>query len=451
MRRFISLPAVAVVLLLACDGNGSQDLTAPESQIINASVQDQITALGCEAYWVDYSNGPIPVCDPADPSCLRDEWLADNIHFDGFVVEGNTIYGTENRDVILCHRSDSGTGVKLFGDKGNDTLFGTNWDDELHGGPGCDRIRGRDGRDLIDAGIGNDGPEDRDGCASLDHRTNPWLRLQGGVWGDAGDDELVGGPGNDWINGGPGIDLLIGGPGSDLLFGHSEDDELQGGPGTDELLGGSHYDICHAGPPGEGDTFVECESILSGNGDGIPERATGDVWLQAGPDQVHVAFSAHAATTKQPARGWVTFEGDIEGFGPLAAAGTVTAVFDHTVYGPPLENGTELCVCGVMTSTTGPPPPPPPWPPPAPYGGDWVTAPDTDDDGTDNEFCMYVVDAGEPGSEGANDAAVVLHEGFPWSFWFPDPYPSPGICDAVKTAAPGMAVISGNVQVHDNK
>ena len=64
---------------------------------------------------------------------------------------------------------------------------------------------------------------------------------------------------------------------------------------------------------------------------------------------------------------------------------------------------------------------------------------------------MYVVDAGEPGSEGANDAAVVRHEGFPWSFWFPDPYPSPGICDAVKTAAPGMTVISGNVQVHDNK
>jgi hypothetical protein len=152
------------------------------------------------------------------------------------------------------------------------------------------------------------------------------------------------------------------------------------------------------------------------------------VWLQAGPDQVHVAFSAHAATTRQPARGWVTFEGDIEGVGPLAAAGTVTAVFDHTVYGPPLGNGTELCVCGVMTSTTGPPPPPPPWPPPAPYGGDWVTAPDTDDDGTDNEFCMYVVDAGEPGSEGANDAAVVLHEGFPWSFWFPDPYQATSRC-----------------------
>ena len=64
---------------------------------------------------------------------------------------------------------------------------------------------------------------------------------------------------------------------------------------------------------------------------------------------------------------------------------------------------------------------------------------------------MYVVDAGEPGSEGANDAAVMLHEGLPWSYWFPDAYPSSGICNAVKGAAPGMTVISGNIQVHDNK
>jgi len=78
-----------------------------------------------------------------------------------------------------------------------------------------------------------------------------------------------------------------------------------------------------------------------------------------------------------------------------------------------------------------------------------VTAPDTDDDGTDNEFCMYVFDAGEPGTVGADDAAGVLHEGMPWSLWFPDPYPSPEICDAVKASVGGQTVISGNLQVHD--
>jgi Ca2+-binding RTX toxin-like protein len=216
MRRYISLPVAAVVLLLGCDRDGSQDLTSPQSPAISASVQDQIAALGCEAWWVDYSNGPIPVCDPADPSCLRDEWLDNNLHYDGFVVEGNTIYGTDQRDVILCQRSTTGAGVKLFGDEGDDTLFGTDWDDELYGGPGCDRIRGRDGNDLIDAGPGNDGPEDRGGCATQELRTDPWRRQQGGVWGDGGHDELVGGPGDDWIMGHDGNDVIIGGPGSDL-------------------------------------------------------------------------------------------------------------------------------------------------------------------------------------------------------------------------------------------
>jgi hypothetical protein len=448
MRRLISVPTVAVALLLGCDGSGEQDPTAPEFQIVSTSVQEQITALGCEAYWIDYSNGPIPVCDLADPSCLRDEWLAENVHYDGFRVEGTTIYGTKNRDVILCHQSDTGVGVKLVGDDGDDTLFGTNWNDELDGGPGCDRIRGRDGHDLIDAGEGNDGPEDLQGCAFLDHRTNPWLRLQGGVWGDWGDDELVGGAGNDWINGQHGDDLLLGGPGSDMLLGDYGNDELLGGPGTDELAGGPGYDTCDAGPRGGEDTFAECEVSSGGKGDGIPEGATGDVSFQAGPNLLHVAFVAHAATSSKPARGWITFEGDMEGFGLITAAGTVTAVFDHSVYGPPLGLENELCICGVMTSTAGPPPLPPPWPPPAPYGGDWVTAPDTDDDGTDNEFCMYVVDARVPGTL---EAAVLMHEGFPWSLWFPEPYPSPEICGAVKSAAPGMTVISGGVQVHDNK
>jgi hypothetical protein len=388
------------------------------------------------------------VCDPADPSCLRDEWLAANIHYEGFRVEGNTIYGTENRDVILCHRSDTGLGVKLFGGDGDDTLFGTNWDDELHGGPGCDRIRGRDGDDFIDAGEGNDGPEDLQGCAFPDHRTNPWARMQGGVWGDWGDDELAGGPGHDWISGGADNDRLLGGPGSDALWGDPGDDDLLGGAGTDALDGGPDYDTCDAGPTGGEDTFAECEVSSGGKGDGIPEGATADVWLQSGPNQVHVAFAVHAATSRKPARGWVTFEGDIEGFGPITAAGTVSAVFDHTAYGPPLELESELCVCGVMTSTTGPPPPPPPWPPPAPYGGDWVTPPDTDDDGTDNEFCMYVIDARVPGTL---EAAVVMHEGLPWSFWFNEQYPSPEICAAVKSAAPGTTAISGDVQVHDNK
>ena len=174
-------------------------------------------------------------------------------------------------------------------------------------------------------------------------------------------------------------------------------------------------------------------------GDGIPEKATGDVWMQAGPDLHHIAFSAHAATASQGAKGWAAWEGP-----GLASAGYVNAVFDHTVYGPPLEDATELCFCGVMTSTTGPPPAPSPFP--------WLpTTPDIDEDGIDNEFCMYVVDNGEPGAEGDDDVAVLLHEGMPWAIWFGSPYPSATICHDLKEAAFGAILAAGNIQVHDNK
>jgi len=173
--------------------------------------------------------------------------------------------------------------------------------------------------------------------------------------------------------------------------------------------------------------------------DGVPEKATGELWFQAGPDQWYLAFSAHAATARQSAKGWIAFAG-----AGMSGEGYVNAVFDHTTYGPPLVDATELCFCGVMTSTTGPPPPPPPFP--------WLpTSPDIDADGTENEFCMYVVDNGEPGVGTNHDRAGLLHEGMPWAMWFDFPYPSAPVCDALKVAASGMILVDGNIQIHDNQ
>jgi Ca2+-binding RTX toxin-like protein len=56
------------------------------------------------------------------------------------------------------------------------------------------------------------------------------------VFGDAGNDTLLGGDGDDTLYGGKGDDSLDGGEGNDLLFSRSGNDTLSGGPGDDWLF-----------------------------------------------------------------------------------------------------------------------------------------------------------------------------------------------------------------------
>jgi len=226
MRRFIILPFMVAVLLSGCDGNTRQDLAGPDPSFAKATAQEQIAALGCTAYWLDYSAGPPPAppyCEPGLPgdacraaweACCRadwDAWFAANRHDDGFTVKGRSIYGTEHRDIIICNppANPSGKvkGVKLFGLEGDDSLLGGGGDDEISGGKGCDRVRGRSGNDLVDGGKGNDGS-----CQFQDLQGSPWRVLPSGCYGHGGDDVLLGGPGTDVLRGGPGIDECEGGP-----------------------------------------------------------------------------------------------------------------------------------------------------------------------------------------------------------------------------------------------
>lgn len=85
----------------------------------------------------------------------------------------------------LLDASASGTGVRVEGGSGADTLLG---------GAGADTLSGGLGDDSISGGAGGDN-----------------------LAGDAGDDTLVGGGGDDVLAGGEGNDLLIGGAGNDTL------------------------------------------------------------------------------------------------------------------------------------------------------------------------------------------------------------------------------------------
>ena len=74
---------------------------------------------------------------------------------------------------------------------------------------------------------------------------NSWIRS--GLFGDAGNDLLIGGGVFDYINGGSGGDTLLGGPGSDFIVGLGGSDYLSGGKGNDFLDGGAGVDQVWSG------------------------------------------------------------------------------------------------------------------------------------------------------------------------------------------------------------
>ncbi len=127
-----------------------------------------------------------------------------------------TLYGLAGNDTL---RGASRQANVLFGNEGNDRLYGGRQDDVLNGGSGNDRLYGDRGNDLLVGGSGDDylsGGEGDD-------------RLKGG----SGRDQLYGDDGNDYLDGGAGFDILNGGQGNDTLFDYDGGDRLTGGSGKD--------------------------------------------------------------------------------------------------------------------------------------------------------------------------------------------------------------------------
>ncbi|MDO5693311.1 MAG: calcium-binding protein [Pseudomonadota bacterium] len=126
-------------------------------------------------------------------------------------------------------KSESSVPVQkiIFGTDGNNKLEGNDVEktgDHLYGNAGDDELFGYKGDDYLEGGIGND---------TLD--------------GGDGADQLVGGAGNDSLSGGAGLDLLVGGSGNDTLEGGSEADLLYGGADNDSLDGGEGHDYLNGG------------------------------------------------------------------------------------------------------------------------------------------------------------------------------------------------------------
>jgi Ca2+-binding RTX toxin-like protein len=129
----------------------------------------------------------------------------------------DVLYGQDGND----HLSGGGGvyGQGAFGGAGNDTLTSCGY--TCHGGAGNDVLRGGDAEydpqnaDYDNSLYGDDGNDT--------------------IYGNAGADLIQGGRGNDSLHGGTGADKIYGNSGNDLLHGDAGADVLSGGPGNDRV------------------------------------------------------------------------------------------------------------------------------------------------------------------------------------------------------------------------
>ena len=133
-----------------------------------------------------------------------------------------------------------------YGRTGNDTLYGSDdSEDTLYGNRGNDSLFGNGGDDLLVGGYGNDA-----------------------LYGGDGRDQLNGGAGNDVLYGGDDIDELSGGAGNDYLNGYGigtgfKFDTLEGGTGADTFVLGEDFVYYLE----EGDQFAVITDFSRAEGD----------------------------------------------------------------------------------------------------------------------------------------------------------------------------------------
>ena len=197
-----------------------------------------------------------------------------------FNASDYTVFGGPGNDYIEGGNStrfaDEGVGDQLlFGEAGNDTLFGGVGADLLNGGGGDDQIIGGAGADRLYGWTGND---------TLD--------------AGPGDDRLLGYDGNDNLYGASGDDTIFGGAGHDRLYAERGDDELFGEGGNDRLYA-DYTDGVATLHGGNGDDLLVTDDGLVDHvfGDAGDDRAVAD-----GDDELDGVESTTAA--EEPPEPW---------------------------------------------------------------------------------------------------------------------------------------------------
>jgi Ca2+-binding RTX toxin-like protein len=173
--------------------------------------------------------------------------------------------------VYAANSNDAASLVKLMyaGDdtfklqSGNDTAYGFGGNDTIYVGSGDNSAYGGDGNDFIGliAGLNGQKSISLSGMNRL-FGENGNDTIVGGAAvdvmdGGSGDDTVNGGGGNDVLNGGTGKDAIFGGNGSDIISGDAANDRMDGGAGNDVLTGGAGADVFVFGVKAGHDTITD--------------------------------------------------------------------------------------------------------------------------------------------------------------------------------------------------
>jgi Ca2+-binding RTX toxin-like protein len=217
----------------------------------------------------------VDVSGAAGPQVVFGVW--DEGEFPSYAFwSGNLIIGSAFDDVIC---SGPYSADEVYGGGGNDRIFGEaagSFDDDLSGGPGDD---------VIYAGFSpNDEPippSFSEGCDGPDLYGNLGDDLLVGddcvnyIFGGGGADEILGegawdhlsgNGGNDTMYGGDGDDNLYGGVGADVIDGDIGNDVLEGNNGADTLIGGPSSESSDPTPAAM-TPWVACSETNDGDDD----------------------------------------------------------------------------------------------------------------------------------------------------------------------------------------
>ena len=157
--------------------------------------------------------------------------------------KGN-ITGSNSNDVFVWLRTWKKS-ITVKAKNGNDyfNFKKSKYKNNLYGDNGNDTILGGSNIDLIKGGNGND--------SILGYNGNDKL------YGDAGKDTIYGGNGNDYIVGGASDDKLYGEAGNDTIYGNTGNDYILGGNSNDKLYGGDGKDTIYGG---NGNDYIKGEN-----------------------------------------------------------------------------------------------------------------------------------------------------------------------------------------------